>query len=217
MSTAIAPDRLRRAVASSLAPVRPLLPPARRALLLAPLALATVVAVPALNFFRPDFAELGTLRAWGFSLVEALAGLAIVGLALRESIPGRALSRGAIAAAVAVGLALPLLIYVATASRFDIGVRPQARLYVAAVCFRTSVIAALPALLAAAVLVARALPLRPGVAGALYGLGCGVIADAGLRLFCEFTMPSHVVTAHGGAIVVVMVLGGVIASVGHRR
>ena len=44
----------------------------------------------------------------------------------------------------------------------------------------------MPALIVAALLAARAFPLRPGVAGALYGLGCGLIADAGLRLYCEY-------------------------------
>ena len=47
----------------------------------------------------------------------------------------------------------------------------------------------MPALIVAALLAARAFPLRPGVAGALYGLGCGLIADAGLRLYCEYTAP----------------------------
>jgi len=74
-----------------------------------------------------------------------------------------------------------------------------------------SAISALPALIAAAWLAARALPTRPALAGALYGLGCGLIADAGLRLFCEYTVPSHVVFGHGGGIVAAMVVGAVVA------
>lgn len=205
------PAELRNAIAKDLKPARPLLPPSTRALLLAPLALATVVAVPSFYLFRPDLAELGVIAAWGLSFVEAAVGLAIVGLALRESIPGRALSGGAVCLTVAVGLGLPLLVYVVTAQRFDIGVPPRAQLYVAYLCFRTSLGAAVPALMATTVLVARAYPLRPGVTGVLYGLGCGVIADAGLRLYCEFTMPSHVLTAHGGAIVAAMAIGPALA------
>jgi hypothetical protein len=55
------------------------------------------------------------------------------------------------------------------------------------------------------------LPLRPGVAGALYGLGCGLIADAGLRLYCEYSAPLHVLVAHGGAIVGAMMAGALVA------
>ena len=53
--------------------------------------------------------------------------------------------------------------------------------------------------------------MRPALAGALYGLGCGLIADAGLRLFCDYTEPAHVVFGHGGAIVAAMVFGAVVA------
>ena len=208
---------LRAAIAKDLRPARPLLPPSLRALLLAPLALATVIAVPSLYFFRPDFAELGVVRAWGLSIAEVVIGLTVVALALRESIPGRALSKGTVATAILGGIATPMLVYLITSERFDIGVPPRAQLYVSYICFRTSLGAAVPALLAATVLVARAFPLRPGVAGLLYGLGCGVIADAGLRLYCEFTMPSHVIAAHGGAVVAAMIVGPLLASVVRPR
>lgn len=202
---------LRQAVAKDLAPARPLLAPSRRALLLAPLALATVVAVPSLNFYRPDLAEIGVARIWGLSIAEAAVGLFIVGLALRESIPGRNLSAAATWTTLAGGLAVPMVIYLLAADRFDVGPAPRALPMVSAICFRTSAAAAIPGLIAATVLVARALPLRPWVAGALYGLGCGLIADAGLRLFCEFTIPVHVVAAHGGAIVASTLAGAVVA------
>lgn len=34
----------------------------------------------------------------------------------------------------------------------------------------------------------------------LYGLGAGLMADAGWRLFCEFSGPAHVFPFHVGAI-----------------
>ncbi len=211
------PTELREVIARDLTPARPLLAPSMRALLLAPLALATVLAVPWLNFYRPDLFEIGVVRIWGLSILEAAGGLAIVGLALRESIPGRNLSRMAIWTTMAAGLALPVVVYVLTADRFDLGPSPRALPIVSAICFRTSAAAAIPGLIASTVLVARALPLRPGIAGALYGLGCGVIADAGLRLFCEFTIPVHVFAAHGGAIVASMIAGAVVARLFVRR
>ena len=214
-----APKDLRDAIARDLRPTKPLRPPYVRALVLIPLAVAIVLSVPGLRFFRSDMQAIGFLKAWGFSFGQAFAGLVIVGVALRESIPGRGLSRGAIVGTIVVGLAIPFLLLGVTASAFDIGPQPGRGFEEGVGCFRVSAISAIPALIAAAWLAARALPLRPVLAGALYGLGCGLIADAGLRLFCEYTVPSHVLFGHGGAIVGAMVLGAVVSRIvgGGRR
>ena len=212
------PPKLREAIRRDLRPIRPLRPPFVRALALIPIAVAIVLSVPGLRFFRSDMAVIGFVRAWGFSFGQALAGLVIVGVALRESIPGRGLSRGAAIATIAIGLAIPFALLGVTASAFDIGPQPGNELAEGIGCFRVSAISAIPALVAAAFLAARALPTRPALAGALYGLGCGLVADAGLRLFCEYTVPSHVLFGHGGAIVGAMVFGAVVAKiVGPRR
>ena len=213
-----APKELRDRIKADLRPTRPLRPPFVRALVLIPIAVAIVLSVPGLRFFRSDMAVIGFVKAWGFSFGQALAGLVIVGVALRESIPGRGLSRGAAIATIAIGLAIPFALLGVTASAFDVGPAPGRELEEGIGCFRVSAISAIPALVAAAFLAARALPLRPALAGALYGLGCGLIADAGLRLFCEYTVPSHVLFGHGGAIVGAMVLGSIVAKmVGPRR
>jgi hypothetical protein len=212
-----APASLREAVAHDLRPTRPLKPPAVRTIALVPLAVAIVVAVPALHFFRPDMRVIGFLRAWGFSIGQAIAGLVIVAAALRESIPGRALSRVALTWTVAGGLLIPIVLLVLTATTFDIGPAPGDGLVEGAQCFRISALAALPALLVAAFLAARAFPLRPLVAGALYGLGCGLVADAGLRLYCNYSAPLHVLFAHGGAVVSVTLAGAVMAVAVSRR
>jgi hypothetical protein len=68
-----------------------------------------------------------------------------------------------------------------------------------------------------AVLVARAFPLRPALAGALYGLGSGLLADAGWRLFCHFANPAHVFGAHALAIGVVTAIGAGTAAALARR
>jgi len=125
--------------------VRPLRSPFVRALVLVPCAAAVIVAIPALHFFRSDMAAIGFIRAWGFSIGQAIAGIVIV-----------------------------------------------------------------------AFLAARAFSLRPSVAGALYGLGGGLIADAGMRLYCEYTQPEHVILAHGGAIAASIVAGVVLARITPR-
>jgi hypothetical protein len=205
------PPSLRDAVKRDLRPTRPLRPPAVRALVLLPIALAIVLSVPGLRFFRPDMQAIGFVKAWGFSFGQALAGLLIIAVALRESIPGRGLSRGAIAATFVIGLAIPVALLAVTASAFNVGPEPGQAFEEGIGCFRVSAISAIPALLAAAFLAARAFPMRPALAGALYGLGCGLIADAGLRLFCDYTEPAHVVFGHGGAVVAAMVFGAVVS------
>jgi hypothetical protein len=206
------PSSLRDAVKRDLRPTRPLRSPWVRALVLVPLAVAIVLSVPGLRFFRPDMGAIGFIRAWGFSFGQALAGLVIIAVALRESIPGRGLARGTIAATIGVGLVIPGALLVLTASSFDVGPQSGQGLEEGIGCFRVSAISAIPALIAAAILAARAFPLRPALAGALYGLGCGLIADAGLRLFCDYTDLEHVVFGHGGAIVGAMAIGAVVAS-----
>jgi len=204
---------LRTTVERDLRPVRPLWAPSKRALALLPLAIAIVVGIPALNAFRTDMSTLGWFRAWGLSALESLAGLAIVGLGLRESVPGRALKVGALVAASIVGLALPLIVLRATANDFTLGPRSWSEWRYGMACFRTSVLAAAPILMASAFLTRRAFALRPLAAGILWGLGCGLIADAGLRLYCEFTSMPHVLLEHVGAVVFAMIAGAIIAPV----
>jgi hypothetical protein len=206
-----APDDLRERIARDLVPVRPLRPPLVRALALVPVAAAILVGVPALHFFRPDLPLIGFLRAWGFSIGQAIAGIVIVAAALRETIPGRSLPRTAIATIVAVGVIIPAALLALTAPRFDIGPAPGRALIDGMGCFRASAVAALPALMVAAFLAARAFPARPSVAGALYGLGGGLIADAGLRLYCEYSQPEHILLAHGGAIAASILAGVALA------
>jgi hypothetical protein len=211
-----APADLRDRIARDLRPTRPLRSPYVRALALIPLAVAIVLAVPALHVFRSDLQAIGFVKAWGFSFGQALAGVVVIGVALRESIPGRGLSRASIGATIAVGLAMPFVLLAVTASAFDVGPEPGHALEEGAACFRVSALSAIPALVAAAFLAARALALRPALAGALYGLGCGLIADAGLRLFCDYTVPSHVLFGHGGAILGAMAVGAAIAKIVRR-
>jgi hypothetical protein len=75
----------------------------------------------------------------------------------------------------------------------------------------------LPALPVAGWLVSRALPMRPLLPGAACGLGVGMMADAGLRLFCRDGDLLHVLVAHGGAIAILMVLGALSARFVERR
>jgi hypothetical protein len=201
------PATLRTAVAHDLRPVRPLRSPVRRALALLPLGLALLVFVPLLWGYRSNFALLGAGAAWGLSAVQSLAGLLVVGLALREAVPGRELSPLAIAAVAAATAALFLGMTWLTAAIAPSSEPPGTFARYVWECFYMAGSTSLAPLAAAGWLAARALPTRPAVAGAIYGLGAGLMNDAGVRLFCHVSSPLHVVFAHGGTIVCLTLLG----------
>ncbi len=185
------PPELRAAIASDLAPVRPLAPPHVRAVWLAPLAILLLVAAAALLGVRRDAARLGWLLTWGASAAEMTLGLALVAGALREAVPGTTLSRRALAYAWGGALASLVVVTVLTWRMSGVyHVTAGRNWFVGGICFTSTFASAIPPLLVSAWLVARAFPLRPAVAGLLYGLGAGLMADAGWRLFCHFSDPT---------------------------
>jgi hypothetical protein len=204
------PEDLRARLAADYRPVRPLPAPWLRALWVAPIAIVSLVAAPIVFSVRADASTLGWIGVWGLSLLQFGAGLAVVAAALRESVPGRAWSR----TAIAVWLALPLLAIVGI-TLFSWGQSPvsvrRGWWLVAGLCFSGSAATALPVVALAAVLAGRAYPTRPGIAGVLLGLGAGLIADAGWRIFCHFTEPAHVLSAHLAAVVMSAAIGTVVS------
>jgi hypothetical protein len=82
---------------------------------------------------------------------------------------------------------------------------------IGAMCLAGSLASSLPLVALGSVLAARAFPTRPAVTGALLGLGAGLIADAGWRLFCHFSEPAHVLSAHMGAVLMSMLIGSWLA------
>jgi Negative regulator of sigma F len=213
MSDIGAPKELLDAVARDLRPVRPLPPPVKRALALAPVSLALLLGAPLLWGFRANLEVLGPSLAWCPSLALVVAGFAVVALALREAVPGRDLSRGVLAATVGGAAVLVLAITALTNELVPTAVPPGAEWQYVWECL---VMAGGPGLLGVAVaawLASRALPTRPVVAGSLYGLGVGLLADAGARLFCWVSTPAHVLLAHGGAIVILTLVGSTLATI----
>jgi hypothetical protein len=205
--------RVRAQIERELRPVEPLAAPALRALSLLPFALLLLVASVAAFGLRRDARALGLALTWGASIGQMVLGLVLVAAALREAVPGTTLSRRALATAFVTSLVGVLTVTWLTWSASPTRVAPRSVLYVWEVCFGSTIISALPALFLSGWLVARAFPLRPRFAGALYGLGAGLMADAGWRLFCHFSDPSHVLAAHTAAVVVTCGLGVLIASV----
>lgn len=211
------PAPLLQAVRDDARPIRPLAPPWQRALLLAPLGALLVLAVPAYWGWRANLESLGGTLAYWLSGLQAVVGLWILGAAFREAVPGRALSRRAL---VATGIGAPLLllgITLVTAGAAPHPVPAGAWLRFFRECYGVAALSGVPLVAAAGWLTSRALPTRPALAGALYGLGAGLVSDAGMRLFCWVSDPGHVLASHGAAIVTFMALGAAVATALDRR
>lgn len=191
-------------------PVRPLPPPGRRALLLLPPAVLVLFAASAFFGPRPDAAALGWLLGWGASTAETVLGLALLALALREAIPGRALPRGWIGAALGLSAALVAAVSVAAFAASPIALEARYFGYVTFFCISGTLSGALPLLLLGSVLCARAFPLRPGLAGLLVGLGAGLVSDSGWRLFCHYSNPGHLALSHFGPVLLAGLCGALV-------
>jgi hypothetical protein len=200
------PVELRARLQDEYGAVRPLPPPWMRALWVLPLAAVTVAAAPVAFDVRADAMQLGWTLGWGASLLQVAIGLAVVAASLRESIPGRGWSRGAIALWLMLPVALVVVVTLASWESSRILLQ-RGWWVVAGLCFAGSAASALPVVAMASVLTARAYPTRPAIAGAMLGAGAGLMADAGWRMFCHFTEPSHVLSAHLGGVVLSTVMG----------
>ncbi|HVN76558.1 MAG TPA: NrsF family protein [Thermoanaerobaculaceae bacterium] len=210
------PDRLRRAVAADLRPVRPLRSPALRAVLVAawvPVALALVLALLGL---RRDLPSLGWPMALAALAVEVAFGLALVALALAESVPARGAAR--IRSLAALGAAAAALVVQAAVTRgASEGVAvPRPLTTHGPACFAFQLAVGVPALALVALLIARAAPLRARWAGLLGGAGAGLVADGVYHLHCPITDLRHVLVWHGAASAA-LALAGLVAGLAWER
>jgi len=206
------PAELLSAVKRDLQPIQPLASPSRRALVLLPIGLMLVAGMPAFWHWQAHV-KLAPWTWWGASALEMVLSLIILAAAFREAVPGRELS----------GRKLSTLIVMACAGFviFNSGAQlppptsPHDWMHWVWECIYMTISFSIPALVTPAWFVARALPNRPALAGALCGLGVGIMADAGLRLFC-WDGGTHLIAAHGGAIVLLVALGAMCATLVER-
>jgi hypothetical protein len=212
MSQTQVPAELLSVVERDLEPIQPLATPTRRALALLPIGLILFAGMPAFWHWQAQV-KLAPWTAWGWSALEMGLSLIILAAAFREAVPGRELS----------GRKLSALIIIACVGfvLFNSSAQPPPPtsthdwMHWVWECIYMTISFSIPALVAPAWLVARALPNRPALAGAVCGLGVGIMADAGLRLFC-WDGGTHLVVAHGGAIVLLVVLGAISSTIVER-
>ncbi len=210
MSSQPVPEKLRRAVADDLAPVQPLPPAWLRTLQatgLAALGLALVLLILKLPL-RFDLAELPMWLTWGCACLQLAIGVLLIGLALRESVPGQSVPVSIVATAIGLAVAIQVLVAIATRMHgpgmaMEAGMGMKAGLG----CAMHDTALALPALLVTLWLVFRALPLRPSVAGLLGGAGSAVTADALIHVICPMSDLRHVLVWHTGTLLGLMLVG----------
>jgi hypothetical protein len=208
------PPGLREEVARTLKPVQPLASPGRRAALLLPVAGSLLVFVPLAWSLRDDAAAVGLVQLWGGSLLQVLVGLVVLAAALGESVPGRLSAPRRLFGAALLGLGFMGALAAATFLTSPTHVPPQLARSYAHICFTRPFVVGLLPLAIALLLIARGLVTRPLVAGALAGLGAGLLTDASWRLFCEVSDPAHVLTAHAAAVGALVLVGAAIGAVG---
>jgi hypothetical protein len=205
-----APDRLRGQVLADWAPVAPLASPWRRVAALAPVA-AVMAVIAACYWGMPHEADrLGLVAMWALSALQWTAGLWLLSLAFREAVPGRGLDRAALLTAVGLTvLVLALNLGAKDALRgTDVPAGREWRFWTA--CVEGPLLLGAPVLVFASLLVSRAFPVRPVLAGALTGLAAAVLTDAGWRLGCFVSSPGHVIGAHWLAVAATTALGAVV-------
>jgi len=209
MNTDLMPETLREAVEGDLHPVRPLHPAWQRTLVVA--AVATLVMVCVLLVlkvqYRSDLDMLPLWLSWGATFFELIVGTLIVGLALRESIPGGAVPSGTIRTAIITGLALQILVGIITFIH-SAGMPMGADWFTKSIgCLIHDSLMVLPIFAVTMWLVFRALPMRAPIAGLLGGAGAAITGDAITHLLCPMSDLRHVLVWHTGAIFGFMALG----------
>jgi len=211
------PERVRRAVAADLRPVRPLRPPARRALDVALWGVVALLAAPLLFGVRSDARVLGVMLTFGAALLEVAAGLVLVALALAEAVPGGGGSRGRALAALAGGAAVQAAVALLTWMGSPARLAGAGAAHSGAACAGMQAALGLPALAIALFLVVRALPVRPPWAGALAGLGAGLIADGAWHTVCPMCGLEHLLVWHAGATAAMAGAGWLLGVAWQRR
>ena len=198
---------LQERLAADLRPVEPFRP-LRSALGIA--AVGVVLGVGVLFYLlglRQDAGALGPLWLWGPALVSIALGSRLVFLSLRCLVPGNLVAPPTLLGATVAALVATGLLYVGVHRLSPIETPRDHALEIGLSCFGMEILLSLP-IFACLLLAARrglsARPFRPALVGTL---GVALIADAVWRLFCMYSDPGHVVTAHGLSMITIVLVG----------
>ena len=219
------PEVLMQAIAEDLRPVKPSPRPFYLALRMAPLALLVSSVILLAIGLRPDSGILGPLLTWGASAAQFVLAIALIWIAAHEGTPAGRLPRQIVYAAWAAASLLVVFITLLTFST-----SPASRVFhvhgsVVVAPWIMGIVCGVGSTLAGGILVLvfsrifrNSLAIRPTVAGALYGAGASLAINAGWRIACPISAPSHALGSHGAAIIATVILGALIGHLqGNRR
>ena len=198
-------ERVRDEVSKNLEPVTALRPAWMSALVAIPVALFLLSLVLVVYGLRSDAASIGAWALWGPASLMVAATYAVLVLALVQRAPESTvrtvwwIALPLLAIAIQLGGAYWTLAY----SGPPVAVSWQTE----AMCFWRISALGVPSVLLVLWLLSRGLPLRPKVAGLLAGIGGGLVSEGVYRLHCGMSHPTHIVTWHTGAILVMGLLG----------
>jgi hypothetical protein len=200
-------------IVNTIVPVRPLARPSRRVWMLVPLGLLLAATAPLLNGSRGDLDPYSPLLTWGITALQSLIGLWLLALGFREAVPGRNVSRRALtlASVLTVSLVVAITLLTNAVSATVVPAGREWRDWVECVIWPAAIGA--PFMVVATLMVVRAFPTRPAIAGALCGLSAGVLSDAGWRLSCWISDPAHIIESHGLAMLSLAGAGSILAVV----
>jgi hypothetical protein len=180
--------------------------------------IATVVATLAIATLklRFDLDEIPLWLSWGCSTLELLVGVFIIGLALREAVPGAGVPDGATRIAVGTGVVLQIVVGLATWMHSPGMQLGDDWIGKSMGCLTHDAMLVLPVFAVTVWLIFRALPLRAPIAGLLGGAGAAMTGDAITHLLCPMSDLRHVLLWHTGAIIGFMALGWAIGTIWQR-
>ena len=212
------PESLMRAIAADLKPVKPSPLPLSLALWAAPLALLVSSLILMALGVRRDSATLGPWLTWGASATQFALAMVLIWAAMHESTPADRLPRKVVYAVAIIAVLVVLLVTLSTfAMSAPLGVRRRPPWVAGLFCGTGSVIAGTLLVLLCAGIFRKWLATRSTIAGALYGAGAGVAVNAGWRIGCPVSTLGHALGAHGGAIIVIALVGALVGRALGRR
>lgn len=201
----------REQIVGSLTPVRPLPTPSQRVWTIVPLGLLLAATAPLVNGQRGDLGDYAPLLTWGATGLQALVGLWLLALGFREAVPGRNLSWRALALATALTTSLLLGVTLVTNAASATVVPAGREWQYWAECVFWPMALGAPFMILATLMAVRAFPTRPAITGALCGMSAGLLSDAGWRLSCWISEPTHIVGSHGLAALALAGAGSLLA------
>jgi hypothetical protein len=208
---------IRKEIEKDCGPVRPLLRPWQRALLVGVTWLFLATLVVGLGGLRSDYPVLGAPMLWSSTLAQIGVAYALIALALRLVVPAQLpalsllLTTGVVALATFTTTSGLILLHSRVVSS------PSDELSHWLACLTITTGLGLAPAVAGFLLGARGLPQRPRLFGLLCGLAAGIGAEAVWRLHCPYSDPEHILGAHGGAILILALLGLLAGRIWERK